>query len=663
MTQAEQRLADPTGLPVAQRLNAKLQAAAQSLAGLAAREGVEGAAEAGRRMGLRLAALAASAEGTGPDALDRLALAWSLSRQGLLRALVAALPAIDADAAALVAALGGGGEPTCRLEVLEALFPGTGASLWRQRLDCDDPFLVTGLLRLGSGTETPDRRLGPGPGFWPGVLGLPVWPAGLRPMTLEAAPITCAESPDARLATQALAQGEPCLVAVLDDSGEAGLERALALALAADRRFAVFDLAGAGSQDLAAILGHCLLRGCCPILVLPRDAAAARLALPDADLYPAPVLAVARDLAGIDFGTRGLIAPVLDGGWNSVQQAAAWRELAPGLDAAALQPFLARYPLGPVAARAVAGDAARRARLAGRAMAGGDLVAAAAARGMRLSLACAERREPRAGWGDLILPDGVLADLRAMVRRILDRPSAAALLPRGTLPAGQRLLFAGGPGTGKTLAAEVVARETGSALIVADTARLLSKWLGETERNLADLFRAAEESHAVLFFDEADAIFGKRVETQEARDRYANVETAYLLQRIERFSGLVILATNLPGNLDDAFRRRFDAVIDFPQPEAEERAALWRRHLPTALVAGADPIDLERLADWFALPGGLIRNASVSAAYLAAAEGAVPALRHLHRAIAREYLKNGSHFPGLPEAISDFQQEEQLDHG
>jgi SpoVK/Ycf46/Vps4 family AAA+-type ATPase len=308
----------------------------------------------------------------------------------------------------------------------------------------------------------------------------------------------------------------------------------------------------------------------------------------------------------------------------------------------------------------VAQDAAARARLADRPVSLADLQAAAADRCTHLGLPAATRRQARAAWSDLVLPAPALGELRAAALRLIHRGRAAALLPRGQLPPGQRLLFTGGPGTGKTLAAEVLARETGSALIVADTPRLVSKWLGETERNLAGLFRAAEESQAMLFFDEADAIFGKRIEAQEARDRYANLQTAYLLQRIESFAGLVILATNLPGNLDEAFRRRFDAIIDFPQPDAAGRAALWRRHLPRQVIQHG--VNLDVLAEWFALPGGLIRNAAVAAAYLAAADDSAITAAHLHHAIAREYRKNGRPFPGLPDAPVPTAEEE-LHHG
>jgi SpoVK/Ycf46/Vps4 family AAA+-type ATPase len=213
---------------------------------------------------------------------------------------------------------------------------------------------------------------------------------------------------------------------------------------------------------------------------------------------------------------------------------------------------------------------------------------------------------------------------------------------------GVTALFAGDPGTGKTLAAEVIATEVGIDLMIVDLSRLVSKWIGETEKNLAEVFDAAERTQAVLLFDEADALFGKRTEVSDAHDRYANLETAYLLARLERFEGLAVLSTNLRQNIDPAFIRRLEFVVDFDGPETAERELLWRVHLPNRAPLAGD-VDPAELAHLYELVGGHIRNAAVAAAFLAAAEDQPVGRGHLLRAVRREYAKAGRAFPGTPD--------------
>jgi SpoVK/Ycf46/Vps4 family AAA+-type ATPase len=186
--------------------------------------------------------------------------------------------------------------------------------------------------------------------------------------------------------------------------------------------------------------------------------------------------------------------------------------------------------------------------------------------------------------------------------------------------------------------------------MIVDISRVVSKWIGETEKHLAQVFDAAEQAQSVLLFDEADALFGKRTEVADAHDRYANLETAYLLSRLERFEGLAVLSTNLKHNIDPAFLRRVEFAIEFEEPAMRERHALWKCHLPAAAPLG-DDVDLQELAALYPIVGGLIRNASVAAGFLAAASGRQIERGHLIGAIRREYEKSAKTFPGAPDGV------------
>jgi SpoVK/Ycf46/Vps4 family AAA+-type ATPase len=255
----------------------------------------------------------------------------------------------------------------------------------------------------------------------------------------------------------------------------------------------------------------------------------------------------------------------------------------------------------------------------------------------------ARRISPRYGWADLILPPGIEEQLREIVARVrhraavLDGWDMAKVAARGR---GVTTLFAGESGTGKTMSAEVMAGALGLDLYVIDLATVVDKYIGETEKNLDRIFDEADRVNGVLLFDEADAIFGKRSEVKDARDRYANTEIAYLLQRMERFEGIAILTTNLRSNLDEAFLRRLDALVEFPVPDADDRLRLWTRCLRPGMPQ-SDDIDLPFLAKAFELPGGNIRNIALAGAYLAAADDRPLGMADLVRATGREYRKLG----------------------
>jgi hypothetical protein len=255
----------------------------------------------------------------------------------------------------------------------------------------------------------------------------------------------------------------------------------------------------------------------------------------------------------------------------------------------------------------------------------------------------ARRIEPRAGWDDLVLPPAVSVQLRELVVRVRQRDHVMDDWGMGAASSkgrGIKALFAGDSGTGKTMSAEVVARALGLDLYVIDLSTVVDKFVGETEKNLDRIFGEADRINGVLLFDEADALFGKRSEVKDAQDRYANVEVAYLLQRMELFEGLAILTTNLRSNLDEAFSRRLDALVDFPLPDDADRMRLWRLNF-TGKAPRADDIDFAFLAGAFKLSGGSIRNIVLGAAYLAAEQDQPIAMADLIRATAREYRKLG----------------------
>lgn len=260
----------------------------------------------------------------------------------------------------------------------------------------------------------------------------------------------------------------------------------------------------------------------------------------------------------------------------------------------------------------------------------------------RLS-ALARKIEPRFAWDDIVLPENQLAILHELVAAVRHRPQVLETWGVGrklVASAGVTVLFAGPPGTGKTMAAEVIARSLGLDLYKIDLAQVVSKYIGETEKNLERIFSEAASSNAILFFDEADAIFGKRSEVKDAHDRYANIEVSYLLQRMEQYDGVTILATNLRANLDEAFTRRLQFVVDFPFPQAADRLRIWQTLLPPETPCAAD-IDFGVLAQRFELSGGAIRNILVSAAYLAADNGQVVTMAHLLHGTRRELQKMG----------------------
>ncbi len=244
-----------------------------------------------------------------------------------------------------------------------------------------------------------------------------------------------------------------------------------------------------------------------------------------------------------------------------------------------------------------------------------------------------------ATWDNLVLPEYCLRQLREFILWVTHRQKVE-IEWGGHFGGGPVALFSGPSGTGKTFASEVVASALGWPLFRVDLGLLVSKYIGETEKNLNALFDAADSRQVVLLFDEADSLFSKRGEVKEARDRYANMEVSHLLSRIERHRGPCILTTNMRKHIDSAFTRRFQMIIDFPRPEATARSRLWDMHLPPRAPREGD-VDTQLLGSEFKLNGGQIRNAALHASFLAAGESQPIGLTHIASAVWTEFLKKG----------------------
>jgi SpoVK/Ycf46/Vps4 family AAA+-type ATPase len=255
----------------------------------------------------------------------------------------------------------------------------------------------------------------------------------------------------------------------------------------------------------------------------------------------------------------------------------------------------------------------------------------------------ARKIKPIFNWNDIVLPQDCLEHLREVCTHTRHRQRVFgdwAFERKVSLGKGVSILFAGASGTGKTMAAEIIANELALDLYKIDLSRIVSKYIGETEKNLSHVFAEAEQSNAILFFDEADAIFGKRSEVRDSHDRYANIEVNYLLQKMEEYEGIVILASNFQKNIDDAFTRRMRFIIEFPFPEEDYRGRMWQKVFPSETPLESD-VDFEFLARKLKVSGGNIRNIALHAAFLAAANSGHVSMEHIVCAARREFQKMG----------------------
>ncbi|WP_193198581.1 ATP-binding protein [Nostoc sp. MG11] len=315
---------------------------------------------------------------------------------------------------------------------------------------------------------------------------------------------------------------------------------------------------------------------------------------------------------------------------TSGEQRQLWQEALGGIVDQDLDPLIAQFQLSAAAIQAICSKDSLSAK---------DLWDACRIHARTRLDDMAQRIQPVATWDDLILPEPQCRTLREIVAQVQQRITVyetwgvAAGSANGL---GVSALFAGASGTGKTLAAEVLAQELRLDLYRIDLSQVVSKYIGETEKNLRRVFEAAEAGGAILLFDEADALFGKRSEVKDSHDRYANIEVSYLLQRMEAYRGLAILTTNLKGAIDSAFLRRIRFVVQFPFPDVAQRLDIWRRMFPPKLPTKG--LDLNRLAQ-LNIPGGNIRTIALNAAFLAADAKEPVQMKHLLRAAQSEYLK------------------------
>jgi hypothetical protein len=362
---------------------------------------------------------------------------------------------------------------------------------------------------------------------------------------------------------------------------------------------------------------------------------------------------------------NGAGSPVLSLGLGHPDAAAAcdlWKgfleglPVADGLDAGALT---SRFRLTPGQIRdavAFASGLARWRSPEDGTITGADLAAACRAQSGGDLSRVAAKIEPRYSWDDLVLPPDSLQQLREICDQARHRHVVLGEWGFGrrmSFGKGLNVLFSGPPGTGKTMAAEVLARDLELDLYRIDLSRVVSKYIGETEKNLDRVFAAARSANAILFFDEADALFGKRSEVRDSHDRYANVEVSYLLQKMEEHEGISILASNLRQHLDPAFLRRLSFAIHFPFPDEESRLRIWEGAWPVEAPLGED-VDFGTLARELPLAGGHIRNIVLAAAFLAAAEASRVRQSHLLWATRRELQKLGRTMPDVaaPEELA-----------
>ena len=572
--------------------------------------------------------------------LARMAAAAQLSAFDLELLALAALPCLEEDAAVAVAALTGGERRLRMGQALKLILGETGDPPTVRRALRSSPLWRLGLLRGTGAMVALESRLEPTATLLAGLDGAaaPELEEGWGSRSLPIARAANASAQRWRQAQQLLelaARGTVHLV------GSAGAIETV-LALAAGEAGALLIEAPPGEAAarppwaevwLAAVATGQLVALRSEATALPGPPMGLRGAAGRLPLLVAPANA---HLSGGD----GALSRLELGGSDPLELAAAWQQ-ALQLEQAEADELAGRTWLSPAEVPALA---------SGLAEGSGQQRLEAALDRLRQQVppraaGLAHRRVPQVGWQELVLAADTTGELEELVRRVEQRVTVQVRWGLGGGERGNGVvgLLHGPSGTGKTLAADAIATRLRLPLLSVDLSLVVSKYIGETEKNLSQVFDAAEGFAALLFFDEADALFGKRTGVQDAHDRYANIEVNYLLQRLEAFEGLALLSTNLLQGMDEAFLRRFDQLVGFRRPGIAERRSIWQLHLPRDQLSGdVDAVELARLFD---LSGGEIRNAALTAAYGAAAANQPINRERLWDAVRREYAKSGTPMP------------------
>jgi hypothetical protein len=567
--------------------------------------------------------------------------------------LLAGLPEEHEGLAGTFRALHPSGDPRPTLGLAALLAgddPGSRARV--RRLGEAGGAIGDGLVRLSGDGPLFERSIESAPAIWSALHGCDAWPVGIprvRPTVAPPGLEGWVRLPAVRRAVQALAATTARTLMCTSADDAIALSRCAALAAAAGVDLVGGRVSADDPAGVRLIAAHAALRGAVPVICVASAGpdSPSPIAVLDLSSLPGPVLVCARPGSVLPDGGRPLLTVPL-GPIHAVDHRRAWEQSLPHLRDGAIT-LATRHPLDPALTAVVATDLLSGAQLGGSAGLS-DVSAAIRSRAVVSLPTGVSLSTPEVTWEQLILPAEQTAQLQDAVlrldhQRLVLEDWGFGGQARGAR--GVRLLFTGPPGTGKSLAATAMAHSAGTDLLVVDVARLVSKWIGETEKNLAGAFEVAERTRALLLLDEADVLFGARTQIGDANDRYANLETAYLLQRMDTFDGLIVLTTNLRHNIDAAFMRRIDFLVEFRVPDEDDRARLWNLHLPEKTLLAAD-VDLAALARIYPVPGAWIRNAAVGAAFLAAPSGGPITREHLSRAIRREYAKASRPYPGEP---------------
>jgi hypothetical protein len=474
------------------------------------------------------------------------------------------------------------------------------------------------------------------PAGWLAAERLPALPALILPPDL---------APRIQAAAAMLRSGSGRFLIIRGSRGTG--RRTLIRALATTAGLGVLEVEGEGEPS--AVTGTlAALLGALPVLSPPSESGTVA-AVPRLAVWGGPVALrlAARVTADCADGAFSLDVTVPGPAQRAGHWADALRDLVPPPSPDRLAELARAHRLSGGTIRRVAPGAVVEALAAGRTdVTPADITVAARAVRPEIPLQLATRVEVQGGWDDIVVPPAVQQELLGLERRCRHREQLAGAVPGPLMSgvgAGVRVLFSGPSGTGKTLAARVLAAALGKDLYRLDLQGVVNKYLGETEKNLERVLGHVEELDVVLLLDEGEALLARRTDVQNANDRYANLETNYLLQRLEGFDGIVVITTNAERHLDAALGRRLDVIIHFPAPGPAERAALWRAHLPRDHAAGESL--LRELAGRCALTGGQIRNAVMHACLLAIDAGGVVTAGILEAAVRREYAKLGALCP------------------